>query len=131
MRPKGRSHSDVEDLVVVWLQSGKTAVFSHHTALMLHGLSDILPPRIHVTVPPAWTPAVSLPAHVVLHRATLTESEITWHDVVPVTAPLRTIRDCSAAGLDPELVGQARREGIERGMFPAEELPPSAIVAAE
>ncbi|WP_437971467.1 DUF4365 domain-containing protein [Sorangium sp. So ce260] len=123
--------SDVEDLVVVWLQSGKTAVFSHHTALMLHELSDILPPRIHVTVPPAWTPAAQLPAHVVLHRATLTESEITWHDVVPVTTPLRTIRDCSAAGLDPELIDQACREGIERGIFPAEELPPSAIVAAE
>ncbi|WP_437947946.1 DUF4365 domain-containing protein [Sorangium sp. So ce296] len=123
--------SDVEDLVIVWLQSGKTAIFSHHTALVLHELSDILPPRIHVTVPPAWTPAAPLPAHVVMHRATLAESEITWHDVVPVTTPLRTIRDCSVAGLDPELVDQACREGIERGMFPAEELPPSAIVAAE
>ncbi|WP_437760048.1 DUF4365 domain-containing protein [Sorangium sp. So ce1389] len=123
--------SDVEDLVVVWLQSGKTAVFSHHTALVLHGLSDILPPRIHATVPPAWTPAVPLPAHVVLHRATLVESEIAWHDVVPVTTPLRTLRDCRAAGLDPDLMDQARREGIERGMFPADDVPPSEIVAAE
>ncbi|WP_437718449.1 DUF4365 domain-containing protein [Sorangium sp. So ce448] len=123
--------SDVEDLVVVWLQSGKTAVFSHHTALVLHELSDILPPRIHATVPPDWTPAASLPAHVVLHRATLAESEITWHDVVPVTTPIRTLQDCVDAGLDPDLVDQARREGIERGMFPADELPPSTTFAAE
>ncbi|WP_438036669.1 DUF4365 domain-containing protein [Sorangium sp. So ce204] len=122
--------SDVEDLVVVWLQSGKTAVFSHHTALMLHELSDILPPRIHATVPPTWAPA-SLPAHVVLHRATLAESEITWHDVVPVTTPIRTLRDCTDAGLDPDLLDQARREGIERGMFAADELPPSTTFAAE
>ncbi|KYF80585.1 hypothetical protein BE20_11185 [Sorangium cellulosum] len=123
--------SDVKDLVVVWLQSGKAAVFSHHTALVLHELSDILPPRIHVTVPPTWTPAAPLPAHVVLHSATLAESEITWHDVVPITTPARTIRDCRAAGLDPELLEQACREGIERGIIPAEALRPSEIFAAE
>ncbi|WP_441286643.1 DUF4365 domain-containing protein [Sorangium sp. KYC3313] len=123
--------SDVEDLVVVWLQSGKTAVFSHHTALVLHALSDILPPRIHATVPPDWTPAASLPDHVVLHRATLAESDVSWHDVVPVTTPIRTLRDCTDAGLDPDLLDQAYREGIERGMFSADELPPSTTFAAE
>src|SRR5688500_16948182 len=32
-----------EDLVIVWLWSDKRGVFSHETALLLHGLSDALP----------------------------------------------------------------------------------------
>jgi Domain of unknown function (DUF4365) len=115
--------SDVEDLVVVWLQSGKKGVVSHHTALALHQLSDILPSRIHLTVPPDWTSSVELPAHVVLHHGELNESEISWRDVVPVTSPLRTLRDCVIAGLDPDLFEQARRDGIERGLFSAEDVP--------
>src|SRR5580692_11865050 len=32
--------SEHEDLVVLWLWSGKVGVFGHETALMLHDLSD-------------------------------------------------------------------------------------------
>src|SRR6266404_5160662 len=38
-----------EDLAVVWLWSDHTGVFSHQTALSLHGLSDVMPHRTHVT----------------------------------------------------------------------------------
>jgi predicted transcriptional regulator of viral defense system len=38
-----------EELVVVWLWSERQGVFSHQTALGLHGLSDVLPSKIHLS----------------------------------------------------------------------------------
>src|SRR5579862_5802580 len=43
-----------EDLIVAWLWSGMRGTFSHDTALALHELSDVLPTRIHMTVPDSW-----------------------------------------------------------------------------
>src|SRR5690349_25003862 len=40
-----------EELVVIWLWSERQGVFSHQTALSLHGLSDVLPSKSHLTVP--------------------------------------------------------------------------------
>ena len=45
---------DHEDLTTIWLWSEQAGVFSHQTALALHGLSDVLPSRMHLTVPAAW-----------------------------------------------------------------------------
>ena len=39
---------DHEELVVLWLWSDKYGVFSHQTALALHGLSDVLPAKAHL-----------------------------------------------------------------------------------
>src|SRR5438309_1871106 len=43
-----------EDLVAAWLWAESAAVFSHQTALSLHGLSDSLPAHIHLTLPQDW-----------------------------------------------------------------------------
>src|SRR5688572_16295669 len=43
-----------EELMTVWLWTEREGVFSHETALALHGLSDVLPARVHVTVPRGW-----------------------------------------------------------------------------
>jgi hypothetical protein len=43
--------SDNEDLVRLWLSSGKKC---HETALTLHQLSDDLPAKTHMNVPEAW-----------------------------------------------------------------------------
>lgn len=48
--------SDHEDMVVVWLWTDTTGIFSHETALMMHDLSDALPSKIHVTLPLSWKP---------------------------------------------------------------------------
>src|SRR5580698_10247278 len=60
--------SDHEDLVVLWLWSGKAGVFSHETALMLHDLSDALPAHRHMTVPLGWAKRrLRLPEGLSLH----------------------------------------------------------------
>jgi len=112
--------SDLEDLVVVWLWSGREAVFSHETALAMHGLSDLLPSRTYVTVPAAWKARrLRWPAGVRPHYSDLEEHERTWLGEVPLTEPARTLNDCAAAEVQREKLAQARREGLARRLFVA------------
>lgn len=119
--------SNHEELIVLWLQTDRTGVISHDTALLLHELSDILPRRRHITVPPEWNPGDrKLDANVVLHHAEVGEDEIRWLGPVPYTAPLRTLRDCIASHLSPDLIEQAIADGLRQGMFTESDLPPNA-----
>jgi hypothetical protein len=43
---------------------------------------------------------------------------------VPYTAPLRTLRDCIASHLSPDLIEQAITDGLRRGMLMEADLPP-------
>jgi len=116
---------DREELIVAWLQSYMTGVLSHDTALVLNELSDILPRRRHVTVPPGWSPGNrQLDADIVLHYADVNEDEIRWLGPVPYTAPLRTVRDCIAAHLPPDLIEQAIGDGLRLGMFTEADVMP-------
>lgn len=107
-----------DDLVVAWLWSSREGVFSHYTALALHELSDVLPAKKHLTLPPAWRGRrLRVPPGLVLHHAEITPEEIAWHGCLPVTSPLRTLTDCLASHLSWDLLQQAARQGIERGDF--------------
>lgn len=110
--------SEREDLVVAWLQTEKKCVFSHDTALSLHELSDILPVRLHLTVPADWKPVDEMPlaAHVVVHRGSVESHEIDWMGPVPYTKPLRTLLDCIDDNLPPDILEQALSDAYRRGM---------------
>ena len=113
--------SDHEDLVALWLWSNRESIFSHETALALHQLSDTMPANIHMTFPLSWRERrVRYPRSVVQSFAAVSEEERSWVGPVPVTAPLRTIKDCRAAHVEPDLVEQAIAEAVERGFFRAE-----------
>src|SRR5271170_133128 len=43
--------SGYEDLFVAWLRCGPHSAISHESALALYDLSDVLPGKVHVTVP--------------------------------------------------------------------------------
>jgi predicted transcriptional regulator of viral defense system len=110
--------SDHEDLVTLWLWSGKEGVFSHETALMLHDLSDALPANRHMTVPLAWAKRrLRLARGLSLHFADLPKKARSWVGAIPVTTPLRTVLDCEAAEVAPDLVRQAVEQGVRRGLF--------------
>ena len=107
-----------EDLVVLWLWSERRGVFSHETALALHDLSDVLPSRVHMTVPRTWEDRrLRVPRGLLLHCASVRKADRTWHGTVPVTTPARTLHDCAEAHVSPELVSQAMQEGLDRGLF--------------
>jgi len=111
-----------EDLVTIWLWSQQQGVFSHETALMLHALSDALPSTIHLTLPHAWRHRRLRTPHprLVLHHADV--GPLAWSGAIPITTAARTVIDCAAAAVAPDLVEQALREGLARGLFQADEI---------
>ena len=120
---------DHEDLTVVWLWSEQEGVFSHQTALALHDLSDVLPAQVHLTLPEAWRQRrLRVPDGVILHYGNVAESERRWFGPVPATTPLRTLEDCAAEHLPPELLRGAARDALNRGLVVRREL--AAVEAA-
>jgi len=114
-----------EDLVAAWLWTERAGVVSHQTALSLHGLSDVLPSQIHLTLPSEWRRRrFRVPTDVVLHHADVPAPDRTWVGAVPATNPRRTLNDCADAALTPELLRQAARQALHRGLVTRAELGP-------
>jgi len=112
-----------EELVTAWLWSEQTGVFSHQTALALHRLSDAMRAQLHLTVPSAWRQRrFRLPHGLVLHHADLPKQDRTWFGPVPVTSVKRTLSDCAREGLSPELLRQAARQALQRGVVARSDL---------
>jgi len=91
------------------------AVASHQTALAVHGLSDLIPSTIHLTVPSKFRKQA--PQGSVLHRNTLDASDIEERGGFSVTTPLRTIVDIAAdESVAQDQLKQAVVESLERGL---------------
>jgi predicted transcriptional regulator of viral defense system len=118
-----------DDLMELWLWSEQVGVFSHETALALHELSDVLPSRVHMTIPGSWSRRSATPRLLMLHYANVSAGDRTWVGSVPVTTVSRTLRDAVDAGVDPDLVAQAIVEGRARKLLDRSDLrgivPPS------
>lgn len=116
---------DHEDLVAAWLWSEQAGVASHETALALHGLSDVLPAQLHITLPVAWRRRrFRVPAGVILHHADVAPEDRGWFGPVPTTNPRRSLNDCAREGLSPELLQQAAQQALRRGLVTRAELGP-------
>ncbi|HKU40470.1 MAG TPA: type IV toxin-antitoxin system AbiEi family antitoxin domain-containing protein [Polyangiales bacterium] len=112
-----------EELVAGWLWSERAGVISHQSALALHGLSDVLPARISLTLPAAWRRRrFRVPADLVLHYADVPADDRAWFGAVPSTNPRRTLSDCAKALLVPELLRQAAQQALRRGLVERSEL---------
>ena len=112
-----------EELAVVWLWSERSGVFSHQTALALHGLSDVLPAQLHLTLPAGWRHRrFRVPSGVVLHHAAVPLDERAWFGPVPVTSPSRTLSDCARAFVSPDVLRQAAQQALRRGLVVKGEL---------
>jgi predicted transcriptional regulator of viral defense system len=108
---------DHENLVSAWLWSQRAGLFSHQTALALHGLSDAMPAQLHLTVPSAWQRRrFRLPKGLVLHCAEVPKEDHTWLGPVPITSVQRTLNDCAREALSPELLRQAAKQALRRGL---------------
>ena len=91
------------DLILWWLWSRNRrdqpqGVYSHRTALSLHELTDVMPSRLHMTVPRTFRRSAAIPKAVALHMADVPPSDIENIDGVPVTKALRTLIDLVASG---------------------------------
>jgi predicted transcriptional regulator of viral defense system len=112
-----------EELVTIWLWSERAGVFSHQTALALHGLSDVLPANVHLTLPGAWrNRRFRIPDGVILHHSDLSSNEQAWFDAVPITSPRRSLSDCAKEPISPDLLRQAAQQSIRRGLVAKAEI---------
>ena len=98
-------------------------VYSHQTALSLHDLSDVMPAKLHMTIPRSFRRNSEIPRVLILHFADLPQSDIGVAHGVPVTRPMRTIIDLLAGGEVPlATLRQAVREGLRRGLIRRSEI---------
>lgn len=114
--------SDHDDLVRLSLWSRNRAdepqaVVSHVTALVVHGITNLLPSQVHLTVPRGFKKAK--PVGCVLHRAALGPSDWEQRTGFRVTTVLRTLLDVADAPDVPALefessVHQALETGLVR-----------------
>lgn len=103
---------------VLWPQVRRpdvVGVVSHQTALSIHGLSDVNPARIHLTLPTAVRLRRAVPKMLVIHYADLGPDDVERVEGVPVTTPVRTIRDAHASELGSEIVSTAIAVGRRAG----------------
>lgn len=116
----GSSH---DYLIEFWLWSDRQGVFSHETALALHDLSDLIPKRVHLTLPAAARARRLVPPPgVVLHYGLVPDAERTFVGAAAVTKPARTLEDCARAHLSPEDLQLAAAQALQRGLVRREEL---------
>ncbi len=108
--------------------SERKGTFSHQTALGLHGLSDVLPKRIHLTLPANWTERrLRVPEGVVLHHASVPNRDRAWSGPVPITSPRRTLVDCAKEQVAPDLLRQAAQQALQRGLVTKTDLREVAV----
>lgn len=84
------------------------ATVSHDTAADVYGLGDLMPAKIHLTVPPGFRKPS--PDGCILHVARLTPDDVTVRGGFQVTTPLRTIVDLAASPLAEDQFAKALRD---------------------
>ncbi len=93
-------------------------VYSHETALSVYNLSDLMPARLHMTVPPDFRRNASIPGVLVLHRGRLYIDEIEARQGFRVTRPLKAIADLIVGGyISADHMQQAVRQAVQRGLI--------------
>jgi predicted transcriptional regulator of viral defense system len=119
--------TDRPDLMLwyLWSQNRREipqGTYSYSTALSLHELSDLMPSKLHLTVPKEFRRNV-IPDILVLHRAELKPSEVQEMHGVRVTRPLRTITDLlQGDGTDRSQLKLALDEALRRGLIVRKEI---------
>lgn len=101
---------------ILWAQShsGPRVALSHETALVILGLTDANPSRIHLTIPQGARFRRERPARVALHQARLADEDVIEHEGLPITSLPRTVLDLARAGnmrFAQDAIVHARREG--------------------
>ncbi len=119
------SHPDL----VLWslwsrnLKGEAQGIWSHETALEIYELSDVMPAKMHMTVPKHFRKGTAIPKNLVLHFADLSRDEVIAQQGYLVTTPLRTIVDIVEEGkLSFDLIVQAIQDAIRKGLISRNEL---------
>lgn len=98
-------------------------VWSYETALDIYELSDVMPPKMHMTVPKKFRKRAATPKVLVLHFEDLAKEDIRFQQGYMVTSPLRTLIDIVESNrLSDDLVSQALHDALHKGVVSREEI---------
>lgn len=104
-------------------QGDPQGVWSHETALDIHELSDVMPAKMHMTVPPDFRRRSEIPKVLSLHRGNLKKSDIEERQGYKVTTPLRTLVDITQAGtVADNFILQTVHQATQRGIILKKEI---------
>lgn len=107
-----------EHIMAAWLPLRDAgAVVSHESALELHGLSDVIPDAVDLSLPRAER-GQRRRVGVRLHTLNRPPTKAEVHNLagLPVTSSERTIVDVLETGTQPEQIEMAIRQALERGL---------------
>jgi predicted transcriptional regulator of viral defense system len=97
--------------------------YSHQTALSIYELSDVMPVKLHMTVPRNFRRNSAVPEVLTLHKADTAKSDVEQRQGYSVVHPLRAIADLLAEGAESrDRLRQALAEGLQRGLITRAEL---------
>ena len=103
---------------ILWARAShgpENVALSHETALTVFGISDVNPSRVHITVPRGARLRRRKPKWIAIHRETLSPSDVTMHEGLPVTIVAKSALDVAETtgrlGLARQAIKDARKEG--------------------
>jgi len=100
-----------------------TGVYSHETALRIYDLSDVMPAKLHMTVPRSFRRNAPIPNVLVLRRANLQPTEVEERQGYRVTRPMTTLLDLiRAQTLPEEILRSAFAEASQKGLITQTEI---------
>jgi len=106
--------------MTLWPRGG--GIISHTTALDLHGLCDVNPAKIDVTVKLTHRTTRLPPPVMRLHRRALRYDDVTRHEGIPIVIPKRAILDAIEQHFGSELIDQAIATAKTRGVLSRRDL---------
>ena len=121
--------AEPDDVFVHWtLWSDRRGVVSHDSALAVHGLSDVDPVRVHLTVPYGFGAVDEM---VQLHVGEVAEDEREARQGWSVTSPLRTLVDTASSDASQEQVDRAMADALRLGMITRRRVLRGALAATD
>lgn len=106
---------------VLWAQAShhgpERIALSHETALLVYGITDLNPSRVHLTVPKSARLRRKHPEWITIHRADLTEQDIGQHEGIPVTTVERSILDVLSTTHRTDIARQAVNDALREGLL--------------
>ena len=110
--------SPFDHVAAAWMLAGsEIAVVSHESALELYDLSDVIPSKVHLTLPRRYRHRKA-PAGMRFHypRKPLSNGEVRSVHGLPTTSLDRTILDALEAGTQPEQIEMAVHQAVDRAL---------------
>lgn len=105
---------------VLWAQASggpASVLISHETALLLYGISDANPARVHITVPVTARLRRERPKWITVHHGGITPGEINEYEGIPVTSVERTIVDVLQTTKRVDVARQAIEDAKKKGLL--------------